>query len=204
MDETIQNDTKRVIAAFDFDGTVTTRDTLPVFIWFALSVQRILVGSLLMAPFLVLYKLRFIPNFKAKEKLFRTFFAGIRLETFNKLCEKFTGSIDQIVNPLALEKIKWHRQMGHEVIIISASAENWIYPWAIKNDINTVLATRLQIENDHLTGNFLTQNCHGAEKVKRLTEQYPDKENYILYAYGDSAGDKDLLAFADHSFYRSF
>lgn len=203
MDETTQK-TKRVVAAFDFDGTITTRDTLPVFIWFALSVKRILMGSLLIAPFVILYKLRFIPNFKAKEKLFRTFFAGIKLDSFNKLCEKFTGSIDQIVNPLALEKIKWHQQMGHEVIIISASAENWIYPWAIKHGINTVLATRLQIEKNRITGNFLTQNCHGPEKVTRLTEQYPNKEDYILYAYGDSAGDKELLDFSDHSFYRSF
>jgi phosphatidylglycerophosphatase C len=197
--------TKKVIAAFDFDGTITTRDTLPAFIRFAVSFGHLIAGSLSMVPFLVLFKLKVIPNYKAKERLFKTFFAGITLDRFNMLSEKFIPTIEKLVNPAALEKLKWHQEMGHEVIIISASAENWIRPWAIKNGINTVLATKLQvIDHMTITGNFLTKNCHGTEKVTRLLEQYPERQNYILYAYGDSNGDRELLALADHPFYRSF
>jgi len=195
---------KPVIAAFDFDGTITTRDSLPVFIRFAVSTRQFVLGSLTMAPYLVLFKLKFIPNYKAKERLFKTFFAGLKTEYFNILSEKFTEKIEKIVNPAALAKIKWHQQMGHEVVIISASAENWINPWASKNGITTVLATRLQVKDHTITGNFLTKNCHGAEKVNRLLENYPNREDYVLYAYGDSNGDTELLALADHSFYRSF
>jgi len=195
---------KPVIAAFDFDGTITTRDSLPVFIRFAVSTRQFLLGSLTMAPYLVLFKLKFIPNYKAKERLFKTFFSGLKTESFNALSDKFTEKIEKIVNPAALEKIKWHQKMGHEVVIISASAENWINPWARKNGIKTVLATRLQVKDQVITGKFLTKNCHGAEKVNRLLENYPKREDYVLYAYGDSNGDTELLALADHSFYRSF
>ena len=195
---------RKVIAAFDFDGTITTRDTLPVFIRFAVALHKLFSGTLFMVPFMALYKLKFIPNYQAKEKLFKTFFSGLSLNKFNLLSTDFADQIDKLVNPKALAKIKWHQEMGHEVIIISASAENWILPWAKRNNIHTVLATRLQISNDLITGSFLTKNCHGAEKVSRLLERYPDRESYILYAYGDSNGDKELLALADHAFYRSF
>jgi len=195
---------KKVLAVFDFDGTITKRDTLPVFIRFAVTLTHLLTGSLFMAPFVLLFKLKVIPNYKAKERLFKTFFAGLSIDKFNTLSRDFVANIEQIVNPVALEKVKWHQQMGHEVIIISASVENWISPWANKYGIKTVLATGLQLKNDTITGNFLTKNCHGAEKVNRLLEKYPEREGYVLYAYGDSNGDKELLALADHAFYRSF
>lgn len=195
---------KRVLAVFDFDGTITTRDTLPVFIRFAVTLFHLLKGTMYMAPFVLLFKLKIIPNYTAKERLFKTFFRGISIGKFNELSQKFISNIEEIVNPVALEKIKWHQQMGHEVIIISASVENWIRPWANKYGIETVLATGLQLENNVITGNFLTKNCHGAEKVNRLLAAYADRDSYTLYAYGDSNGDKELLAAADHSFYRKF
>jgi phosphatidylglycerophosphatase C len=204
MDNIIPTNNKKTIAAFDFDGTITTSDTLPVFIWFAVAIKRIVTGSFLIIPFVALYKLRFIPNYKAKERMFKAFFANTAIDDFNKISNNFIGEIEKIINPLALKKLKWHQQMGHEVIIISASAENWIYPWASKNGINTVLATQLEVKNNKVTGSFLNKNCHGPEKVSRLLAHYPDRSSFILYAYGDSNGDKELLAIADHKFYRTF
>lgn len=195
---------KRVVAVFDFDETITTRDTLPVFIRFAVTFVQLLSGSVCMAPYLLLFKLKFIPNYTAKERLFKTFFKGMSIHAFNRLSEKFVATIDRLVNPIALEKIKWHQQMGHEVIIISASVENWIRPWANKYGINMVLATGLQLDKNIITGHFLTKNCYGPEKVIRLLAVYPDRDSYTLYVYGDSEGDKELLAVADYAFYRKF
>ena len=203
MDNTTTGN-KKTIAAFDFDGTITTRDTLPVFIRFSTDIKRIIWGGFLIVPSFSLYKLKIISNKKAKERLFKAFFAGIDIDIFNDIANKFSDRINGIINPIAIEKIKWHQQMGHEVIIISASAENWIHPWAAQQGINTVLATQLEIVDNKITGNFLGQNCHGTEKVDRLLKQYPNKENYTLYAYGDSSGDKELLALADYPFYRIF
>jgi len=195
---------KKTIAAFDFDGTITTRDTLPVFIWHAQKIGKLFFGTLSMIPSLLMFKLKVIPNYHAKEKLFKTFFAGVRLDKFNELSQSFIPTIERLLNPEAVKKIKWHQEMGHEVVIISASAENWIKPWAEKQSIHTVLATQLEVVQDTITGKFLTKNCHGAEKVNRLLAQYPNRNDYELYAYGDSNGDTELLALADHAFYRSY
>ena len=195
---------QKVVAAFDFDGTITSRDSLPIFILFAVRAGRLLAGGLQSIPYILLYKLKFIPNYKAKEQLFKAFFAGMPVDLFNELATKFSMRIDKIVNPIALEKIKWHQTMGHEVVIVSASPENWIRPWADQNGIKIVLSTKLQTNDGIITGRFLSKNCHGAEKVARLLERYPDRSHYELYAYGDSSGDKELLELADHAFYRSF
>jgi len=162
------------------------------------------LSTLKVMPYLVLYKLKVIPNFKAKEKLFTALFKGVSMADFNILCKDFAVVIQKMVKPEALKRIEWHRQNGHEIIIISASVENWIMPWATLNGIDTVLATQIQVIDGFITGKFLSKNCHGAEKVNRLLQHLPDRENYILYAYGDSSGDKDLLQFADHKFYRVF
>lgn len=204
MGRKLSESDRKVIAAFDFDGTITKYDTLLYFIWFAVSFYRVLAGTIAMVPFLGMYKMKFIPNYKAKERLFKIYFGGYQIDKFNVLSSEFSKKIDQIINPLALEKIKWHQEMGHEVIIISASAENWISPWATSQGIKTVLATRLEVKNNRITGTFLTKNCHGQEKVNRLLDRYPDRSSYVLYAYGDSNGDKELLSIADHSFYRRF
>ena len=204
MGQEISGTGRKVIAAFDFDGTIIKRDSLFVFIWYAVSIKRIVLSTLKVMPYLVLYKLKVIPNFKAKEKLFTALFKGVSIADFNILCKDFAVVIQKMVKPEALKRIEWHRQNGHEIIIISASVENWIMPWATLNGIDTVLATQIQVIDGFITGKFLSKNCHGAEKVNRLLQHLPDRENYILYAYGDSSGDKDLLQFADHKFYRVF
>ena len=204
MGQEISGTGRKVIAAFDFDGTIIKRDSLFVFIWYAVSIKRIVLSTLKVMPYLVLYKLKVIPNFKAKEKLFTALFKGVSIADFNILCKDFAVVIQKMVKPEALKRIEWHRQNGHEIVIISASVENWITPWATLNGIDTVLATQIQVIDGLITGKFLSKNCHGAEKVNRLLQHLPDRENYILYAYGDSSGDKDLLQFADHKFYRVF
>jgi hypothetical protein len=54
------------IYAFDFDGTLTTRDTLLEFIRFVFGIRRMLFGFLIYSPLLILMKLRLYSNYKAK------------------------------------------------------------------------------------------------------------------------------------------
>lgn len=68
--------------------------------------------------------------------------------------------------------------------------------------LSNVLGTKIEIDlSGKLTGNFSSKNCYGQEKVNRLLEKEPDRTNYILYAYGDSAGDKEIIEFADYGYY---
>jgi phosphatidylglycerophosphatase C len=198
------NVNRKTIAAFDFDGTIINRDSLPLFILFSTNLKRLIFSSIKLLPYLILFKLKIIPNHIAKAKLCKYFFSGYESGEFDLLGQKFSATIEKILNPDAMSKIRWHQQMGHDVIIISASLENWIKPWAINHHIKDVLATKMEIADNVLTGKLLSKNCHGVEKVKRLLESYPDRANYTLYSYGDTGGDSELLSISDFPFYRCF
>lgn len=190
---------KKTIAAFDFDGTITTKDTLFDFISFYHGQTKLIKGLVILSPILILYKFGIIRNDKAKTKLFSYFFKDEYISMFNKKCNEYVNNIDRIKNRSTYDKIKKHLEMNHEVIIISASISNWIKPWANKNNISEVMGTEIQINEDKLTGKFSTKNCYGKEKVNRLLQKYPNRKDYILYAYGDSEGDIEIMKYADLS-----
>ena len=197
-----QNET--IIAAFDFDGTITTKDTLFDFIRFCFGLPKFIIGMLLFLPTFTSYLLKNISNSQAKEKLFGIFFKGFELEQFQILGEKYSENINHILNNEAINKIKWHKNEGHVLVIISASIENWIEPWANANGFTQILSTKAEIIDGKLTGKFSSKNCHGAEKVTRLLAEFPARNSYKLYAYGDSTGDTELLKESDYSFFKKF
>jgi len=192
------------IAAFDFDGTITKKDTFIDFLLFSQGVAKVLIGLFVNSPILIFYFFRLIPNWKAKEKLFSYYFKGVELDQFNTVCQRYSKRIEAILRADALHEINQHKKRNSKIVIVSASIENWIKPWADKYGIETI-STSLKIDNNNaLTGKFMSLNCYGQQKLNRFLEKYPDKKLYSLYAYGDSRGDKELLAFADHSFFRRF
>lgn len=193
-----------VLAAFDFDGTLTTRDTLFGFITFCFGRQRLFKALIKLFPVLFLHKIKIVSNHAAKERLFSHFFAGMPASDYYNLCDRYSVEIDKILNPAAMAKLLTHQQAYCKTIVISASIEDWIKPWAAKHNIDEVIGTQIEIINDKVTGRFKSKNCYGAEKVNRLLAAFPNRSEYKLYAYGDSSGDSELLAFADFSFYKRF
>lgn len=194
---------KYTIAAFDFDGTITKKDTLFDFIKFYVGGKKLFKGLIILSPILMLYKLGFTTNDVAKQKLFACFFKSRSIEVFNNVSEDYIKRIQEIARPEIINKIKWHQSQNHTVVIISASISNWIKPWAKAMGIEKVLATEIDTIDDLIVGTFSTANCYGQEKVNRLLAEFPDKSEYVLYAYGDSAGDKELLALSDYPIFIS-
>ena len=184
------------VFAFDFDGTLTTRDTLIAFIRYACGTSRFLLGFLLHAPLLVLMKLRLYSNGKAKQRLFAWFFRGMPLETFDTLCQSFALSHRHLLRPETVCLLQQALSEGSEVLIVSASIDNWVQPFF---PAVTVLGTQIEVIDGRLSGRFLTPNCYGQEKVRRILALHPDRSAYRLTAYGDSRGDRELLAFADEA-----
>ena len=190
----------RKVYAFDFDGTLTTSDSLLAFIRYAKGTPAFLWGFLCHAHLLILMKLRLYPNWKAKQKVFSYFFKGMDLEAFDSLCQRFAADNRSLLRPKGLQLITQAKEEGADVLIVSASIDNWVQPFFphVK-----VLGTQIEIKDGCLTGRFLTKNCYGQEKVNRILALYPDRNTYHLIAYGDSRGDKELLAFADESHYQA-
>lgn len=193
------------IAAFDFDGTITRKDTLIEFLRFAGGSARLYVVFALYSPLLVLMKLKLYSNQKAKEKIFAHYFKSMPIEQFDDLCHRFFGQKGQsLIYAEAKAQIAKHKEQGDEVVIISASLENWVCHFADALKTDKLLATQVEVQDGKLTGRFLTANCYGKEKVNRLLSVYPERDKYYLIVYGDSRGDKELLQFADEQHYKSF
>lgn len=194
------------IYAFDFDGTLTKKDTLLEFIRFAKGTRQMSLGFLLFSPLLILMKLNLYPNWKAKQKLFSYFFKGMKITDFNALCTSFAQENKHLLRPTGKEKLR--KIMAEEkatVLIISASIDNWVRPFFDETyEKIQILGTQIEVKENCLTGRFTTKNCYGKEKVNRLTALYPHREAYELIAFGDSKGDKELLAYADKAFYKPF
>lgn len=193
------------IAAFDFDGTITRKDTLIEFLRFAGGNARLYTVFALYSPLLVLMKLKLYSNQKAKEKIFAHYFKGMPIEQFDNLCRRFFEQKGQsLIYTDAKTQIAKHKAQGNEVVVISASIENWVCHFADALRADKLLATQVEVQEGKLTGRFLTANCYGKEKVNRLLSVYPERNKYYLIAYGDSRGDKELLQFADESHYKQF
>ena len=189
------------IYAFDFDGTLTTKDTLLEFIRFAKGTLAFGLGFLRYTHLLVLMKLGGYPNWKAKQKVFAHFFKGMSIDDFDALCQEFAASSKHLLRPKGIEAINKAQSEGSEVLIVSASIDNWVQPFFANVK---VLGTPIEVVDDKLTGRFLAKNCYGQEKVNRILALYPNRQDYHLTAFGDSKGDKELLAWADESYFKPF
>lgn len=193
------------IYAFDFDGTLTTKDTFLQMIAYRHGWWSLAGGLLLFSPILLLMKLWLYPNWKAKQQVFSFFFRGMTIRDFNALCEQFAQDRQHLLRKKTMKVLSTAVAEGHEVVVVSASIENWVAPFfrdfggAVKTE-----CTKIDVRNDIVTGKFLTKNCYGQEKVKRISRRYPNRKSYRLIAFGDSKGDKRMLEYADEAYYRSF
>lgn len=195
---------KKEIAFFDFDGTITTKDTLLEFIKFTKGPIAMYAGFAINLPYLIAYKLKIITNQRAKEKVLAFFFKNTTLSDFNKYCDLFaTKVIPTLLRPEAITTIKEFKKNGIEVTVVSASPENWILPWAKSLNLN-LLATQLEVNEQKLTGKIKGFNCHGQEKVTRITSIYNLSNYGIIHAYGDSSGDTAMLKIATNPSYKPF
>ena len=195
---------KIVVAAFDFDGTITYRDTLGPFLLYLAGPFGVLVNGLLLLPVLVAYVLHLMPNSVAKERVLRRFLGGKSSAELETVARRFVGErLTALVRPQALARLAWHRAQGHRCIVVSASIDDYVGPWALAAGFDDVIATQLARDgNGRLSGGYDGANCYGFEKARRLQALLGDGD-YELYAYGDSRGDRELLALADHAFFRT-
>ena len=192
------------IAFFDFDGTITTKDTMLEFAKYSLGFAGYWIGIGLISPWLIAMKMGVISKRRAKEKFLTYFFRKADVEKFNADCLSFTlNIIPRLVKQDALLAIKKHREENTEIVIVSASAENWVAPWCIQNNLQYI-CTRLEVKEQKITGKLLGQNCNGPEKVSRIKEKFDTAEYKNIYCYGDSKDDKPMLQLATHPSYKVF
>ena len=199
---------KKKLYCFDFDGTLTTSDTLLEFIKYAKGRGRFLMVFLMYSPLLVMMKLHLYPNWKAKQQIFAHLFAGMRIEKFDALCRGFAEENQHLLRPKGITLVHEALVAGAQVFIKSASIDDWVRPFFDIRNLKgvQVLGTQIEVEDGKLTGNFKSNNCYGKEKVHRIAEVLKsfERSEYEIEAFGDSRGDKEMLAFADKGHFKPF
>lgn len=192
------------LALFDFDGTLTNKDTLFEYLKFYKGSRKFYIGLLYLSPVLLLFKLGFIRNWRAKEILITYFLGNTPTKIFEESCRNFVqNKLPSLIRQEAFDKLNIHKFQGDEIYIVSASPQDWVGVYADTISVNCI-ATTLEVVEGKLTGKIQGRNCHGSEKVKRIRERIDLDSFKSIAAYGDSGGDKEMLELANHRFYRKF
>jgi phosphatidylglycerophosphatase C len=192
------------IAFFDFDGTITSKDTMLVFLRFLAGDIRYTFNMLLLTPVFVGLKSGLLSNQRAKEIMLKLFLGGTKESDLDAACLQFSRDVlPDIIRAKAIDCIRDHQHRGAEVVVVSAAPEYWVRSWCAQQGIS-LLATRLAVLDGRITGKIDGLNCHGEEKVRRIKEVYQLNQFNTVYAYGDTSGDKPMLALATHASYKPF
>jgi len=188
----------RTVAAFDFDGTLSTRDNVLPFLRYVGGLSALTVALLRAAPSLLSGH-----RDTAKAQVTRSVFAGRQTDAVERAGAAFANEVIlHHLHEATVQRAAWHRLQGHELVIVSASFTAYLEPIARELGFDAVLATALEVGADGLlTGALDGPNVRGAEKVRRL-DAWLGQTPAVVWAYGDSRGDRELFARADHAIKR--
>lgn len=198
-----------VVAAFDFDGTLTRRDTLMPFLLRGLGWRRFVLALLTCLPWLLGYALRLVANDVAKQKLLLVTLKGKSVEDLQRWTQGWMAhDFEASLRDWTLARLRWHQAQGHCCVIVSASPDIYLESVALELGCDGIVCTGMEILNGRLTGLMLTPNCHGEQKVLRLKAWMTGRfggdaaDGLTLFAYGDTTGDLPMLRLASHAWYR--
>jgi phosphatidylglycerophosphatase C len=197
-----------VVAAFDFDGTLTRGGSVYPFLVALRGTAPVLRATAELSPRLLRAAVSGgAAADDAKEALFTRLLRGLPVEEVDRRSAEFAHDhLARHLRPDVERRLRWHQERGHHVVIVSASPECYVRPAGDELGVNGVVATRLAVGGGGLlTGGYEGKNNRGAEKYARLVGHLranglmsKDGDQPVLWAYGNSRGDLRLLSAADH------
>jgi phosphatidylglycerophosphatase C len=185
------------VAAFDFDGTLVPGDSLPRYLSMLLGRERFArVMGRSMPAMLSAYRSGGRDN--AKAALLARAVAGVPVVHAAQVGDRFAERLAGEIRPEMAERLAWHTREGHRTVLVSASLALYLEPFGKLAGFDDVIATKLEVGPEGLlTGKLLGENVRAAQKAL-LLGRLLGPEPVTVWAYGDSRGDREMLAMADH------
>jgi phosphatidylglycerophosphatase C len=189
--------TFRPLVAFDFDGTLTSRDSFQAFLAWRTGARRYATGLLGLVPAAAGY-LSHPDRGRLKAAMVRRFLRGTPRAELERQAQTFAAEqAPVLLRPDAVRAWRRWQAQGARLVIVTASPELIVGPFARGLGADLLIGTRLAVDGeDRLTGDLDGANCRGPEKVRRLREAFGETMQ-LEAAYGDSAGDREMLAVAE-------
>jgi HAD superfamily hydrolase (TIGR01490 family) len=190
------------LALFDFDGTITFTNTWTPFLHFAVRPSRLMVGRVLLLPVIVGHKLGVMPAGRSRQFANCVAFRGERTSVLQQRGIEYANDVlPQTVRQWALDRIEWHKAQGDDVVVVSASLNVYLGPWCEAKDL-LYICTTLEERAGRLTGRCVHGDCSGAEKARRIRDRFDLSRYAVVYAYGDTPDDREMLELAHRKYYR--
>ena len=192
------------IVAFDFDGTLTVRDSFRGFLRWRAGAWEYWLGMVRLAPSALAYLVHRNRG-RLKAAMVRIYLSGLPREVLEREAAEYAAvAAPLLLRPDALKAWRRHRSDGCRMVIVTASPDLLVWPFARGLGADLLLGTRLKFDaQDRVAGPLMGRNCRGAEKVARLREVFGDDVT-LLAAYGDTAGDREMLELAEDKYMRLF
>lgn len=194
----------RTVAAFDFDGTLSNRDTLVPFLMRVRGRRPVLGALAARGPRLARGAFDDHARRQAKESLLIATVGGLRVEELEPFARQYAEHLLATqLRPDRVARLRWHQEQGHDTVIVSASPELYLEPLGALLGCTAVIATKLEVDREgQLTGRIFQSNVRGPVKVELLSAWLAatagdPAETQRIYAYGDSDGDAEMLAMSD-------
>lgn len=196
---------KNKLAIFDFDGTISSKDSTKFFLKLSRGSTTFFYGYYIRFFHLsILSRLGLYDHKKLKEKRIYFFLNDMSLKVFQLHIDNFHSTFfNKYLKKTALNRLDWHKKNDHKIIILSATISNLLKEWSLSNNF-FLIANSLLIKDGKVTGKFDRPDCSYEEKVFRLQEHINLENFEYIYAYGDTPSDRAFLNLADEAFFEYF
>ncbi len=191
-----------VLALFDFDGTITTREMLPDFVHYAVPKWRLRLGKLILMPMVIGYRLGWVSGTAIRAAIARAGFRGMTVTDYEAKAKAFARDVlPGALRPEMMTRIAAHRASGDTVVVVSGAYDVYLKHWCAEHGLDLIAST-LEVRDGRLTGRYAGAQNVLAEKARHVRERFNFSAYAEIHAHGDTPEDQHLLALATRKFYR--
>ncbi len=191
-----------ILALFDFDGTITTREMLPDFVHYAVPKWRLRLGKLILMPMVIGYRLGWVSGTAIRAAIARAGFRGMTVTDYEAKAKAFARDVlPGALRPEMMTRIAAHRASGDTVVVVSGAYDVYLKHWCAEHGLDLIAST-LEVRDGRLTGRYAGAQNVLAEKARHVRERFNFSAYAEIHAHGDTPEDQHLLALATRKFYR--